>query len=204
VIRFRDPFLTILEIHQLSRPGLEPVSFSVTAGSCLALSGPSGAGKSLLLRAIADMDPHDGDVALDGKSCSEFSGPDWRRRVMLVPAESSWWWPTVGEHFEQIDVVDLERLGFEAGALSWRIDRLSTGEKQRLALLRALSRKPAALLLDEPTAALDADSIRAVETLIGDYRKQQDAAVIWVSHDAEQIRRVSDKQLKIRNGKVMT
>ena len=200
---FRDPSLATLEIQHLSRPGLEPASFRVDAGSCLSLSGPSGAGKSLLLRAIADMDPHDGEVLLDSRSFKEFSGPDWRRQVMLVPAESSWWWPTVGEHFEQIEVENLERLGFEAGALSWRVDRLSTGEKQRLALLRALSRKPAVLLLDEPTAALDADSIHAVEALIGQYRQQQGAAVIWVSHDAAQIARVADRQLKIRNGKVV-
>ena len=194
--------MATLEIHNLSRPGLEPVNYRVEAGACLALSGPSGAGKSLLLRAIADMDPHEGDVTLNGRSSTQFSGPGWRRQVMLVPAESSWWWPTVGEHFEQIDSADLEQLGFEPGALSWRVDRLSTGEKQRLALLRALSRTPEALLLDEPTAALDADSIHAVETMIERYRKQRGAAVIWVSHDAAQIARVADRRLKIRNGKV--
>ena len=58
----------MLSVRDLARPGLGPVSFELQDGECIALRGPSGAGKSLLLRAIADLDPNSGDVALDGRS----------------------------------------------------------------------------------------------------------------------------------------
>ena len=54
----------MLSVRNLSRPGLEPTSFEVGAGECVALRGPSGAGKSLLLRALADLDPSEGEVRL--------------------------------------------------------------------------------------------------------------------------------------------
>jgi len=56
----------MLAVRNLTRPGLEPTSFELAAGECVALRGPSGAGKTLLLRALADLDPNEGEVALDG------------------------------------------------------------------------------------------------------------------------------------------
>jgi hypothetical protein len=81
-----------------------------------------------------------------------------------------------------------------------RCARCSTGEKQRLALLRSLMQGPAVLLLDEPTGNLDQDSTRRVEALLDDYRQQQSAALLWVTHDPEQIRRVARRSFTLRNG----
>jgi ABC-type iron transport system FetAB ATPase subunit len=172
-----------------------PLDCRIDAGSCLALWGPSGSGKSLLLRALADLDPHTGEVLLDGAPQASMDGPAWRRRVGYLPAESGWWRPTVGEHFAGGAVP--AQLGFPADVASWPVARLSSGERQRLALLRLLEREPDVLLLDEPTANLDQDAARAVEELVASYRTEHGAAVLWVGHDPAQRRRVADAEIAL-------
>lgn len=178
-----------------------PFSFEVAAGECVALSGPSGCGKTLLLRALADLDPSEGAVHLDGTERNEMPAPDWRRQVGWLPAEASWWAETVGEHFIRAGVPPalpkLAALGFEEDVLEWRVDRLSTGEKQRLALFRLLLNEPKVLLLDEPTASLDVSNVSRVEAVISEYRSTTGAAVVWVSHYPEQIERVADRHLEL-------
>jgi putative ABC transport system ATP-binding protein len=75
--------------------------------------------------------------------------------------------------------------------LEWTVSRLSTGERQRLALARLLALQPQVLLLDEATANLDPPNRDRVEDLIQDYRREQGAAVLWVSHDPDQRRRLT-------------
>lgn len=181
---------------------LRDVSLGVSPGTCVTLSGPSGSGKSLLLRSIADLDPHEGEVSLNGEASQQMPAPLWRRRVMLVPAESQWWYETVGEHFPEGVSVDFAALGFSSDVVNWDVERLSTGEKQRLGLLRALSFEPEALLLDEPTSALDNENRLAVEALIAAYRQKHHAPVIWVSHDHDQIDRISSRHLTIDDGRL--
>lgn len=179
------------------------VDLAIGPGECVCLSGPSGAGKTLLLRALADLDAHQGEVYLDDTPCRRVRPPEWRRQVGLLPAESQWWKDTVGEHFTAVDENAFERLGFERDVLSWSIARLSSGERQRLAVLRLLANRPEALLLDEPTANLDPVNVKRVEELIQDYRRREQAAVLWVSHDAQQIQRLADRHLRIENGRLM-
>lgn len=174
----------------------------VAAGECVCVSGPSGAGKSLLLRAIADLDPHDGQVWLEGREAREFKPKEWRRQVGLLPAESQWWRERVGEHFAAVDEAQWQALGFGRETLDWQVARCSTGERQRLALLRLLANRPRVLLLDEPTAALDPTSVQRVEALVAAYREQQQAAVLWVSHDPAQMQRVANRQVRIVAGRV--
>ena len=88
----------MFSVRNLSRPGLEPLSFELAAGGCLGISGPSGAGKSLLLRALADLDASEGEVGLDGTRREDLPAPLWRRRVCFLPAESGWWADRVGAH----------------------------------------------------------------------------------------------------------
>ena len=108
------------------------------------MRGPSGAGKTLLLRAIADLDPNEGLVTLDGVNRSTIAGPEWRRLVGYVPAEPGWWADTVGEHFREWEaaLAFVRDLGFSEEAAAWPIHRLSTGERLRLALVRALMIRP--------------------------------------------------------------
>ena len=92
-------------------------------------------------------------------------------------------------------------LGFPEEAAAWPITRLSTGERLRLALIRALMARPKVLLLDEPTAALDPASVSAVEALIT-ARVRSGLAVLWVTHDDEQAKRIAHRLLAVKGGEV--
>src|SRR3954471_852680 len=164
------PILPMLQVRDLRTAILKPASFALSMGECIAVRGPSGAGKTLLLRAVADLDPNEGLVTLDGVNRSTIVGPEWRRLVGYVPAEPGWGADTVGEHLRDwAAALTLVRdLGFPEKTAAWSIYRLSTGKRLRLALIRALTVGPKVLLLDEPTAALDAASVAAVEALIAD------------------------------------
>ncbi|MCD6534491.1 MAG: ATP-binding cassette domain-containing protein, partial [Deltaproteobacteria bacterium] len=161
------------------------------------------AGKSLLLRALADIDPHDGEVFLDGQSAQIWPAPQWRRQVALLPAESQWWHDTVGEHLQKTVSPEMfAALGFESQVMNWSITRLSSGEKQRLAILRLLQNRPEVLLLDEPTANLDPENAKRVENLFLNYQREQGAAILWITHDLDQGRRLGGRHYRIENGRL--
>jgi ABC-type iron transport system FetAB ATPase subunit len=194
--------VSLLRIEGLRYHGYGPIDLAVEAAECVVVSGPSGSGKTLLLRAVADLDPHEGRVWLDDVECGSMPAPTWRRRVGLLPSESQWWHATVGAHLTAPDGAWLEQLGFDADVLDWPIARLSTGERARLGLLRLLVQHPSALLLDEPTANLDAENTARVESLVATFRTASDAPVLWVSHDREQAARVGDRHLALEGGRL--
>lgn len=193
----------LVQVRDLRTNLLKPASLLLSSGECIAVRGPSGAGKTLLLRAIADLDPNEGSVCLDGRDRSTIPGPEWRRLVGYVPAEPGWWADSVGEHFSEwtAALAFVKDLGFPEEANTWPIFRLSTGERLRLALIRALMMRPKVLLLDEPTAALDPASVAAVESLIAT-RIRAGLAVLWVTHDAEQAKRMAQRLLVVKAGQV--
>jgi len=182
-------------VKDLSWRGLPRLSFSLQPGELVCLSGPSGSGKTQLLRALVDLDLNQGSLTLHGMARESLPPPQWRRRVALLPAESRWWAATVAEHFTVLDEQQLARLGFERDAGGWRIERLSSGEKQRLALLRLLANRPEVLLLDEPTANLDAVNSQRVEKMIRGYLEATGASCLWVSHDQQQLERLCDRRM---------
>lgn len=166
------------------------------------LSGPSGAGKSLLLRAVADLIPHEGEVYLGDQRCAHISPEQWRRDVGLLPAESQWWVDTVGEHFSQYDKTLFAALGFDESVMQWEVSRCSTGERQRLAMIRLLQQQPKALLLDEPTASVDTVNTEQIEKIIQAYQQKNQIPVVWVSHQSDQIKRVSHRHLLLSNNRL--
>jgi putative ABC transport system ATP-binding protein len=172
------------------------VSFDLQDGECVALQGPSGVGKTLLLRSIADLDPNEGTVKLDGTLREAMPAPDWRKRVTYLAAEPGWWSDIVQEHFSGWDeaLPLITRLGLPHSCGPWPIQRLSTGERQRLGLVRALMLRSRVLLLDEPTSALDSTSAAAVESLIAE-RASNGTSVVWSTHDDAQARRVGSRVL---------
>lgn len=182
-----------LRLDDVALGALAPISLAVAPGKVTCLSGRSGIGKSRLLRAVADIEAHDGRVYLGDTEQASLPAHEWRRRVMLVPAESQWWSERVGEHFhEGGGIAGLDELGFDAEVFNWSVSRLSSGEKQRLAILRALSVGPMALLLDEPTANLDQESTENLERWLLSRIREQQLPVLWVAHDRDQIQRVAD------------
>lgn len=187
-----------LDISGLEGAGRGPFSLTVAPGSCVILSGASGAGKSLLLRMIADLDPNRGQVRLGQSPRESMSGPAWRRQVMYVAAESGWWGDDVLEHMTDVPAAQalLARLRLPADILQAPVSRLSTGERQRLALIRALVRRPRFLLLDEPTSALDAETTLAVEALLHDC-KAQGLGLLIVSHNPAQAARLQDRHYRL-------
>ena len=187
-----------LEIQNLTFRDHGPYNFTIDGCECMGLQGGSGSGKSMLLRAIADLDPHGGVLRFDNMVCAEVPAPVWRKCVGMLPAESFWWLDSVQEHFHdflQVAGKYLNQLGFEHDVGKWQVSRLSTGEKQRLAILRLLENEPGALLLDEPTASLDATNIAKVEQLFLGYSRDNNTPLLWVSHDPEQLIRVTDRCL---------
>ncbi len=193
-----------LVLQQFQGAGLEPVDLTIEAGECVTLTGNSGSGKTRLLRAIADLDPHSGQAWVGQQAVAETLPTAWRRQVGLLPAESHWWHEQVGEHFTGPAFPLLAALGLTDDCLKWQIARLSSGERQRLALARLLDRQPGVLLLDEPTANLDPENSARVERLVRHYAEQQAAAVLWVSHDPQQRRRVGRRHLIIRGQRIET
>jgi ABC-type iron transport system FetAB ATPase subunit len=167
------------------------------------MRGPSGSGKTLLLRALADLDPHEGKVWLDGVEQAAMPAASWRRRVRYVAAEAAWWSDRVGDHFrsESGAARGAVELGLRAECMDWAVARLSTGEKQRLGFLRAIEDDPEILLLDEPTAALDDVSGRAVEAVIERLRRGG-AAILLVTHSAAQEARLARRRTVIEAGRL--
>lgn len=194
----------MLSIRQLQRPGLGPIDLTVPSGTCVCISGPSGVGKSLLLRAIADLDPNTGSLSLEGVDRRDMTAPEWRRRVGYVPAEPAWWESVPAKHFanegELSHATEITtRLGLNKDNLWQSVDTLSTGERQRLALARALVLNPGVLMLDEPTSALDEDSTERVEREIRTVL-DRGVAVLLVTHNQAQTERLAQARYTMRTG----
>jgi putative ABC transport system ATP-binding protein len=192
-----------LVINNLRGAIIGPLSLTVASGTCATITGASGAGKSLFLRMIADLDPSEGDVRLGHVARASIPAPDWRRQVMHVAAEAAWWAERVDAHIpadrRTAAIGMADRLGIPEGHFERAPRLLSTGERQRLALVRALVRTPTCLLLDEPTSALDTASVALAETLL---REAMDAGtiIVLVSHDRAQAERLGSAHYTLAAG----
>lgn len=189
-------FQPLLFVERLQSAHGGPFDLTVGTGECIAIVGRSGSGKSVLLRLLADLDPGAGKVSLGGRKRETWTAPQWRQQVIYQAAEPAWWRPTVAEHFRPGDaalVTSLMRaLDLAPKLLDVELSRLSTGERQRFALVRSLSRGPAVLLLDEPAASLDAESTLAMEKVLND-ALAQGLAIVLVTHSREQAKRLAQR-----------
>jgi len=195
-----------------ARDSFGPVSFSLARGETLLVTGPSGAGKSTLLATLAALTPpKSGEIKLSGVPLGDWSEALLRSWLTLVPQRSALIAGTVAENlalalpedtqtdedalWQALEAVDLAaplraREGLET-LLGPHGSGLSGGQAKRLALARAVLRRPKVLLLDEPTEGLDAAT--AVTTLQGLRRLLPETGIVFVSHrapDAEMADRV--------------
>jgi ATP-binding cassette subfamily B protein len=205
-----------------SRPGqnaLDEVDFRVAPGETVAVVGPSGAGKSTLLQlALRFRDPSAGRVLLDGVDAARCDPAALRARIALVPQEPVVFSADVAANirFGRPDASDGElRAAAEAAQAAEFIARLpqgyathlgekgmrlSVGQKQRIAIARAILRDPALLLLDEATSALDAESERLVQRALE--RLAHGRSTLVVAHRLATVRR-ADRILVLEAGRLV-
>ena len=196
-----------LLVKELRSKFAGPFELNLGTGACAAVTGPSGSGKSLFLRMIADLDPNEGQVWLNGRERTSMPAPEWRKQATYVSAESGWWADMVIEHFalnRRSEAAALAtRLGLRADLLDAPIAQLSTGEKQRFSLVRALLPSPSVLLLDEPTGPLDQESVALVEALLQE-RMATGTSILLVTHDPNQAQRLGDQRYRMVAGHMET
>jgi ABC-type proline/glycine betaine transport system ATPase subunit len=203
-----------LENVSFSRAGrlvLSDLNLTLDVGTT-ALVGPSGAGKSTLLRLLNRLaDPDAGAITYRERELGDYDVLELRREVALVPQLPALLPGSVAENVSYgarlagrtCEVDEMLTLAGLSPVFGDRVAlKLSVGEQQRVMLARALALKPAVLLLDEPTAALDVQTRDAVEQTLIDLRDELSASLLIVTHDPAQARRLSDRTVAIENGHI--
>ena len=197
-----------LTVDRGGRTVARDVDLRLEAGEVVALVGPSGTGKSSLLRALVRLDePAAGAVLLDGRDAREIEPTTLRRRAGFVAQQPVMLPGTVRDNLAYgLDDPRPEALaecvtaaGLGEPFLERPAQELSGGEAARVAVARALVREPVALLLDEPTAALDADAAAGIAQLAGRLAARG-LAVLVVTHDAAWAQMASTRTLRLAGG----
>lgn len=199
---------------------LEDVTFSVDAGSMLAILGPSGSGKTTLLSIIAGLlQPSTGEIIIDGTPIHLRSARDsaaYRREKIgivfqdyhLIPylsaAENLLLMPRLAGRVTRAQRDKafglLSEFGLEKRA-KHAPSELSGGERQRVAIARALMNDPEIMLVDEPTANLDTERGIQVVTMLGEHVRGRDMTCLMVTHDRRMCEG-ADRMLQLIDGRV--
>jgi molybdate transport system ATP-binding protein len=189
------------------------------AGGATALFGPSGAGKTSLINMVAGLlRPDRGRIVLDGETmfdtAKRIDVPAWRRRIGCVFQEGRlfphlsvrhnldygrWMGGHDADPAAFAHVVELLDIG---ALLDRRPGKLSGGERQRVAVGRALLMRPRLLLLDEPLASLDEARKTDILPYLERLRDEAKVPMIYVSHDAAEVKRIASRVVRLDGGKV--
>ena len=199
----------------------EDARLTLAAGERVGLGGASGSGKTQLLRALAQLDPLDaGEILWRGGPLADAQVPAFRAEVVYHQQSPALGPGSVaealhrpfelavhrGKRFEESRALELfERLGRGGELLTTDVADLSGGERQIVALVRVLLLDPHVLLLDEPTASLDAAAQERAVELLGQWVREprRERAYLWVTHDRELRRRVAERSVEVAGGRLV-
>jgi peptide/nickel transport system ATP-binding protein len=204
---------------------VDDVSFSLPPGGSLGLVGESGSGKTTLSRMICRLiDADSGDIILSGEAISdiparEFHKSPLRRDVQIVFQDPN---DSLNPRFTAFDSIAhplrrleglrdvdarvkeaADRAGLPEALLQRFPHQLSGGQKARVGIARAIAPRPKLLVLDEPTAALDVSIQAVILQLLDKLRKEDDIALLFVSHDLNVVRMLCDQVVVLRQGRVV-
>lgn len=187
------------------RQVLNDINFSIAPGEFKLITGPSGCGKSTLLKIIASLlSPSEGTIQFKGQDYTTLSPEQYRQQVSYCAQTPALFGETVYDNLifpwqirDKRTEPDtflgfLTRFGLPEETLSKSINDLSGGEKQRISLIRNLQFLPDVLLLDEITSALDEENKHNVNDIIHRYVREKNIAVLWVTHDKDEIEHADD------------
>jgi ATP-binding cassette subfamily B protein len=201
-------------------PALGPISLRVAPGTRVALTGPSGAGKSTLTALMLRLyDPTAGRILYDGGDIREFTVESLRLQTSLVPQETLMFRGTLAENIalgagREVTAAEIEEAARRANAHDFIVSlpngydtqvaergaTLSAGQRQRIAIARAMLRRSPILILDEPTTGLDGANEAAVEEAI--WRLAEGRTTLCVTHDLG-LAAHADRILYLENGQVV-
>ena len=209
-----------LDVAIAGAPILSGIDLSVDAGEAVALLGPSGSGKTTLLYAIAGfVTPTAGDISIGGRTVfgPERIEPPERRSIGFVFQNYALW-----PHLTAVRTVayPLEREGIDPGEAAARAEallamvgigelagrkpaELSGGQQQRVGLARALARRAAVYLLDEPTAHLDSALRADLQEELALRMTADGAAAIYATHDAAEAMAIGSRVVLMRDGRIV-
>jgi iron complex transport system ATP-binding protein len=205
--------MTLLSAQGLELRGrLRETDFRMDAPALVCVVGPNGSGKTSLLHALAGIGSPSGEVRIDGVDPSAL-GPDERRRLLAyLPASRDILWPLAGRDLIALglpgnalsaDVEEAARALELGDLLDRRVDRMSTGERSRVLIARALAAGSRLLLLDEPVANLDPYwQLRMMELLRSLARGREGQAVLVALHDLDLAGRYADRLLIMSDGRI--
>ncbi|AFY58538.1 ABC-type uncharacterized transport system, ATPase component [Rivularia sp. PCC 7116] len=191
------------------------LNFELFSGEKVAVLGASGSGKSLLLRTLAGLDQiQAGKIIFQGKNINNWHLPKYRSQIIYLHQRPALWEGTVESNLKQVYGLKINRhLAYNRAAilnylqilhknddfLKRRVNAISGGEAQIVAFLRALQLAPKILLLDEPTASLDAQTAGSLEALVSAWQAEAPLrAYLWTSHDPTQLERITNRQIRLR------
>jgi lipoprotein-releasing system ATP-binding protein len=220
------PLLEFRDVHK-SYPGPEPVpvlkgaSLALARGESVAIVGPSGSGKSTILNLLGTLDlPDRGTITFDGRDLTQLTAQELaalrNRQIgfifqshhllpqcsvlenILLPtlADANHSAPTAEPRARQL----LDRVGL-SHRLGHLPGKLSGGERQRVAVVRALINRPALLLADEPTGALDRASALNLGQLLVELNREEGVTLVVVTHSGELAQRMA-RTVELRDGKL--
>jgi ABC-2 type transport system ATP-binding protein len=211
---------SILKIEGLTKNygairAVDHVSFSVNSGKIIGLLGPNGAGKTTTINMILGiLEPTQGLIEIFGKNMKEHrseisKGINFAAVYAHMPANLTVWQNlyvfgllyevrNLKERIEfLLDAFDLESFSDTKAGL------LSSGESSRLSLAKAIINSPRLLLLDEPTASLDPSISQRIRQQIKEYAEKTKTAILWTSHNMQEIEAVCDQVLFLSHGKIL-